>query len=94
MFAQCVRCSLPAGEDFAFAEQVRPLRDAAPPSTRWVFATATLPEQVFMDLEEVGGAGASEMVVGVEGVHMRVLGGRPVWPLVLHQLVMASNHQA
>ena len=42
-----------AGEDFAFAEQVRPLRDAAPPSTRWVFATATLPEQVFMDLEEV-----------------------------------------
>lgn len=76
MFAQCVRCSLPAGEDFAFAEQVRPLRDAAPPSTRWVFATATLPEQVFMDLEEVGGAGASEMVVGVEGVQhgLRVLG--------------------
>lgn len=45
----------PAGEDFAFAEQVQPLRDAAPPSTRWVFATATLPEQVFMDLEEVRG---------------------------------------
>ncbi|KAI7845180.1 hypothetical protein COHA_001225 [Chlorella ohadii] len=50
--AVCDEVDVLLGEDFAFAEQVRPLRDAAPPSTRWVFATATLPEQVFMDLEE------------------------------------------
>ena len=47
-----------AGDDFSFAEQVRPLRDAASDATRFVFATATLPEQVFMNLEEVGGLGA------------------------------------
>jgi len=52
-------CSLPppAGEDFSFADQVRPLRAAAPATTRFVFATATIPEQVYMDLEEVRGVG-------------------------------------
>ncbi|EFN54452.1 hypothetical protein CHLNCDRAFT_135879 [Chlorella variabilis] len=40
------------GEDFAFAEQVAPLRAAAPSTTRFVFATATIPEQVYLDLEE------------------------------------------
>lgn len=43
------------GEDFAFAEQVAPLRAAAPSTTRFVFATATIPEQVYLDLEEVRG---------------------------------------
>ena len=37
--------------------------------------------------------GADDPKVGVEGVHMMVLGGRSVWLLVLHQLVTASNHR-
>jgi hypothetical protein len=28
------------------------------------------------------------------GVHVMVLGGWPVWPLVLHWLVMAGDYQA
>ena len=46
--------ALPAGEDFSFADQVRPLQAAAPDTTRFVFATATIPEQVYLNLEEVG----------------------------------------
>ena len=75
----CTAPCLPptAGEDFAFAEQVRPLRDAAPPSTRWVFATATLPEQVFMDLEEVreAGVGVGWVSGGRCGVRRRCQAG-------------------
>ena len=33
---------------------------------------------------------ADDPKVGVEGVHTMVLGGWPMWPLVLHQLVTAS----
>ncbi|GAB4820362.1 hypothetical protein N2152v2_007408 [Parachlorella kessleri] len=39
------------GDASAFAEQVRPLQAAAPPSTRFVFVTATIPDHVFADLE-------------------------------------------
>ena len=38
--------------------------------------------------------GADDPVVSVEGVHTTVLGGRPVWPLALHQLVIARDHRA
>ncbi|PSC73217.1 DEAD-box ATP-dependent RNA helicase 50 isoform A [Micractinium conductrix] len=48
----CDEVDVLLGEDFSFAEQVRPLRDAAPEGCRWVFATATIPEQVYLDLEE------------------------------------------
>lgn len=40
-----------AGDASAFAEQVRPLQASAPPSTRFVFVTATIPDYVFSDLE-------------------------------------------
>ena len=42
----------PAGDASAFAEQVRPLQEAAPATARFVFATATLPEEQYMSLEE------------------------------------------
>ena len=35
--------------------------------------------------------GEDDPVVNVEGVHTTVLRGLPVWPLVLHHLVMVSN---
>ena len=35
--------------------------------------------------------GANDPVVRVEGMHTMVLGGLPVWPLVLHQLVTARD---
>jgi ATP-dependent RNA helicase DDX18/HAS1 len=34
-----------------FAEQVAPLKQACPPSTRWILVTATLPNDVYMQLE-------------------------------------------
>jgi ATP-dependent RNA helicase DDX18/HAS1 len=34
-----------------FAEQVAPLKEACPPSTRWILVTATLPNDVYMQLE-------------------------------------------
>ena len=34
-----------------FAEQVAPLKDAAPRSTKWILVTATLPSEVYMQLE-------------------------------------------
>ena len=37
--------------------------------------------------------GTDDPVVSVEGVHTTVLGGWPVWPLALHQLLMARDHQ-
>ena len=30
---------------------------------------------------------------GMAGVHLRVLGGRPVWPLAFHELVAASDRR-
>jgi hypothetical protein len=56
-------CALPAGEDFSFADQVRPLQAAAPDTTRFVFATATIPEQVYLNLEEVSQHGSGLRVV-------------------------------
>ncbi len=38
--------------------------------------------------------GADDPLVSVGGVHTTVLGGRPVWPLVLHQLLMAGDRRA
>ena len=32
--------------------------------------------------------------MGMEGVHMTVFSGRPVWPLALYKLVMVSDHRA
>ena len=37
--------------------------------------------------------GADDPLVSVGGVHTTVLGGRPVWPWALHQLLTASNHR-
>ena len=34
-----------------FAEQVAPLKQACPPSTRWILVTATLPNDIYMQLE-------------------------------------------
>ncbi|KAL4458181.1 hypothetical protein ABPG75_013046 [Micractinium tetrahymenae] len=48
----CDEVDVLLGEDFSFADQVRPLHAAAPDTTRFVFATATIPEQVYLDLEE------------------------------------------
>jgi hypothetical protein len=39
------------GDSASFAEQVFPLRDAAPASARFIFATASLPEHTFLRLE-------------------------------------------
>lgn len=39
------------GDASAFADQVRPLRAAAPPAARFVFVTATIPDPVFAELE-------------------------------------------
>ena len=44
--------TFPAGDASAFADQVRPLRAAAPPSTRFVFVTATIPDYMFQELEQ------------------------------------------
>jgi hypothetical protein len=52
----CDEVDVLLGEDHSFADQVAPLRDAAGQATRFVFATATIPEQIYMDLEEVGRA--------------------------------------
>ena len=38
--------------------------------------------------------GADDPMVSVKGVHTTVLGGRPIWTLALHQLLMESNHRA
>ena len=35
--------------------------------------------------------GEEDPEVRVMGVHLRVLGGRPVWPLAFHQLVAARD---
>lgn len=35
--------------------------------------------------------GATDTGVGVEGVHMMVFGGRPVWPVALCWLVLAPD---
>lgn len=48
----CDEVDVLLGQDFTFADQVRPLHAAAPATTRFVFATATIPEQVYLDLEE------------------------------------------
>lgn len=48
----CDEVDVLLGEDHSFADQVAPLRDAAGQATRFVFATATIPEQIYMDLEE------------------------------------------
>lgn len=39
-----------AGDTAAFAEQVAPLREAAPPATRFVLVTATLPAALYDSL--------------------------------------------
>eukprot|EP00887_Chlorella_sp_A99_P006189 scaffold3.g6189.t1 len=36
----------------AFADQVRPLHTAAPPAARFVFVSATVPEELYLELEE------------------------------------------
>jgi len=38
--------------------------------------------------------GTMDHGLDVTGMHATVLGGRPVWPLVLHQLVMTGDRQA
>ena len=38
--------------------------------------------------------GANDPGVVVEGVHMMVFGGRPVWPLALYQLMTAHDQMA
>ena len=38
--------------------------------------------------------GADDPLVSVGGVLTTVLGGRPVWPWALHQLLTASNRRA
>ena len=38
--------------------------------------------------------GSRDPRLSVMGVHTTVLGGWPVWPLVLHKLVMAGDCQA
>ncbi len=38
--------------------------------------------------------GADGPLVSVGGVHTTVLGGRPVWPWALHQLLTVSNRRA
>ncbi|CAL8471592.1 g11134 [Coccomyxa elongata] len=40
------------GDTFAFAQQVAPLRSAAPESTRFVLVTATLAEPVYLQLQQ------------------------------------------
>ena len=43
-------CDVLLGDSFEFAEQVAPLRDAVPTSTRFVLVTATIPEDVLKQL--------------------------------------------
>jgi len=38
--------------------------------------------------------GGEDPEVRLTGVHLRVLGGRPVWPLAYHQFVMARDQYA
>ena len=38
--------------------------------------------------------GGEDPEVRVTGMYLRVLGGRPVWPLAFHQLVMARDPRA
>jgi hypothetical protein len=40
------------------------------------------------------GWGSGDPGMGMTGVHLRVLGGQPVWPLAFHELVAASNRRA
>lgn len=47
----CDEVDVLLGQAFEFSEQIRPLRDAAPPSTRFVLVTATLPASTYSDLE-------------------------------------------
>jgi ATP-dependent RNA helicase DDX18/HAS1 len=73
----CDEVDVLLGADFEFAAQVAPLRAAAPDTTRFVFATATIPEQVYMDLEEVGCCSTWLLCVGggasVHGAHKQRL---------------------
>ena len=38
--------------------------------------------------------GMEDPEVSMMGVHLKVLGGHPVWPLAFHQLVMARDQRA
>jgi hypothetical protein len=38
--------------------------------------------------------GGVDSKVRLTGVHLKVLGGRPVWPLAFHELVVASDWRA
>ena len=40
------------------------------------------------------GWGGEDPEVSLTGVHLRVLGGRPVWPLAFHQFVTARDRAA
>lgn len=47
----CDEVDILLGGTFSFAEQVQPLREAAGPNTRFVLVTATLPSDVYVELE-------------------------------------------
>jgi hypothetical protein len=37
--------------------------------------------------------GEGDLGMGMTGVHLRVLGGRSVWPLAFHELMAADNQR-
>ena len=65
-------CDVLLGDSFEFAEQVAPLRDVAPKSTKFVLVTATIPEEVLRQLNKFF-AGALRVVQG-PGLHRPAAG--------------------
>ena len=45
-------CDVLLGDAFEFASQIRPIKDLAHPSTRFVLVTATIPDQVLRELKQ------------------------------------------
>ena len=63
------------------------------------FSTATMSVSGLSSRSEsslsttASGWGLGDPGMGLTGVHLRVLGGRPVWPLAFHELAAASNRR-
>jgi ATP-dependent RNA helicase DDX18/HAS1 len=67
----CLYVLMGTGDTAAFQAQIQPLRDAAPPSLRFVLVTATLPthtaeelKQVFKDITLCSGPGLHRTAPG------------------------------
>ena len=61
------------------------------------FATMSVTGSSFCSESSLGtaasGWGLGDPGMGLTGVHLRVLGGRPVWPLAFHELAAASDRR-